>query len=76
VPISPTVCASANEFFSDVPNSDALFSTYMILGNYAFNTVVHALEQQANADVLSSPKVTALSGTTAILKVDNPAPFP
>jgi general secretion pathway protein D len=66
----------ANEFFSDFAGSDELFSTYMILGNYGFKTVVHALEQQANGDVLSSPKVTTLSGTTAILRMVTERYFP
>jgi type II secretory pathway component GspD/PulD (secretin)/tetratricopeptide (TPR) repeat protein len=66
----------ANEFFSDFAGTDELFSTYMILGNYGFKTVVHALEQQANGDVLSSPKVTTLSGTTAILRMVTERYFP
>ena len=47
-----------------------------ILGNNQFNTVVRALSQQTNADVLSAPKVITQSGNTAILRVVTERYFP
>jgi len=57
-------------------SSDTLFNVYSILGNYAFNTVVHALEQESHSDVLSAPKITTISGTTAQIKVVTVHYFP
>ena len=47
-----------------------------ILGNNQFNTVVRALSQQTNADILSAPKVITQNGNTAILRVVTERYFP
>ena len=47
-----------------------------ILGNTQFNTVVRALSQQTNADVLSAPKVITQNGNTAVLRVVTERYFP
>ena len=47
-----------------------------ILGNNQLNTVVRALSQQTNADVLSAPKVITQNGNTAILRVVTERYFP
>ena len=60
----------ASDIFTSVTgNADQIFNFYTVLGNYAFNTVIHALEQSKNTDVLSAPKVTTISGMTAQLRV-------
>ena len=46
------------------------------LGNNQFNTVVRALSQQTNADILSAPKVITQNGNTAILRVVTERYFP
>jgi general secretion pathway protein D len=56
--------------------SDELFSTYTILGNLAFKTIVHALSRKDHVDVLSAPKVTTLSGNTAVLRTVQERYFP
>jgi general secretion pathway protein D len=66
----------AETFFSDTVVSDGLMSVYTILGNYAFETVIHAIEQETHTDVLSSPKVTTISGKTAQLKMVKIRYFP
>jgi len=59
----------ASDVFNQASLNDSIFSVYAVLGNYAFKTVIHALKQSKNSDVLSAPKVTTISGTTAQLKV-------
>lgn len=49
--------------------SDQILSINSILGGVSFNTIIHALDQRTNSDILSSPKVTTISGTTAVLKM-------
>ncbi len=56
--------------------SDKLIALNGILGSMAFQTVIHALAQSTNSDVLSAPKVTALSGSTAILRMVQERYFP
>ncbi|MBQ6470662.1 MAG: hypothetical protein IJJ33_01640, partial [Victivallales bacterium] len=65
----------ATDFFADMVD-DSLFNVYSIIGNYAFNTVIHALEQEGQSDVLSAPKVTTISGNTAQIKVVTVRYFP
>jgi Flp pilus assembly secretin CpaC/tetratricopeptide (TPR) repeat protein len=65
-----------NEVSGFGTSDDALFSVYSVLGNYAFETVLHALSQKTQSDVLSSPKVTTLSGKTAILRMVEERYFP
>ncbi|OGV75413.1 MAG: hypothetical protein A3K19_12795 [Lentisphaerae bacterium RIFOXYB12_FULL_65_16] len=57
-------------------SSDELFSTYTILGDFAFRTVIHALSRKDHVDVLSAPKVTTLSGNTAVLRTVQERYFP
>jgi len=57
-------------------SDDTLFDIYTVLGNHAFQTTLHALNQKTQADVLSSPKVTTLSGKTAILRMVEERYFP
>ena len=49
--------------------ADQILSVNSILGGVNFNTIIHALDQRDNTDILSSPKVTTISGTTAVLKM-------
>ncbi len=49
--------------------SDQILSVNSILGGVSFNTILHALDQRTNSDILSSPKVTTINGTTAVLKM-------
>ncbi|MBO4513590.1 MAG: hypothetical protein J5746_12570, partial [Victivallales bacterium] len=65
----------ASEYFGDA-TEDSLFSVYTVLGNYAFNTVLHAIEQEGINNVLSAPKVTTISGKTASIKVVTQRQFP
>ena len=67
----------ASDFLAAVEaGSDELLGTYVILGDLAFETIVHALQQQGHADILSAPKVTALSGNTAVLRMVTERYFP
>jgi len=47
-----------------------------ILGANQFNTIVRALSQQNNSDVLSAPKVITQNGSTAIIRVVEERYFP
>ncbi|MFA5204915.1 MAG: hypothetical protein WC708_10990 [Lentisphaeria bacterium] len=47
-----------------------------VIGGAEFSVIIDALSQQAQADLLSSPKVTALSGSTAILRMVEERYFP
>jgi len=60
------ISASAND----------LLTVNSILGAAAFQTVIHALSQNTNSDMLSAPKVTTLSGNTAILRMVTERYFP
>ena len=57
-------------------SDDQLFSVYSVLGNYAFQTVLHAINQKTQSDVLSSPKVTTLSGESAVIEMVTEHYFP
>ncbi len=56
--------------------NDRLLSINSILGDFQFNTIIRAIEQKDSSDVLSAPKVTTISGQTAILKVIDTRKFP
>lgn len=60
---------ASNLFEGMAEGSDEIFGAYSIIGDLAFQTIIHALQQQKHADVLSAPKVTTLSGNTALLKM-------
>ena len=65
-------------FLSDDPeiSNDRLLEVNSILGSWTFNTVIRALQQKQSTDVLSAPKVTTISGKTAVLKVITEKFFP
>ncbi len=68
-------------FASDVFNgvnegSDQVLSVNSILGRMTANTIIHALAQQGHSDVLSAPKVTTVSGQTALIKMVTERYFP
>lgn len=77
---------SASELLSGVAmnglgilNSEASkgFASFTsVLGDNQFNTVIRALSQQTNADILSAPKVITQNGNTAILRVVTERYFP
>lgn len=67
----------ASKMFVEVAEgSDELLSVNSVLGSMAFNTIIRALAQQSNSDVLSAPKVTTLSGNTAIIRMVEERYFP
>lgn len=57
-------------------SNDRLIKFDTILGNVQYRTIIRALEQQQSADVLSAPKVTTLSGETAVIKMVEDRFFP
>ena len=67
-------------FLSDDPaittSNDRVLEVNSILGGWTFNTVIRALQQKESTDVLSAPKVTTVSGKTAVLKVITERFFP
>ena len=65
----------ATDVFGSAVN-DEMFSVYSILGNYAFQTTLYAIQQEKHSDVLSAPKVTTISGQTAQIKVVTIRYFP
>lgn len=56
--------------------SGQILEVNSVLGGASFNTIINALEQQGTADVLSCPKVTTVSGSTAILRKVQERYFP
>ncbi|MCH2205118.1 MAG: hypothetical protein MK132_04505 [Lentisphaerales bacterium] len=48
----------------------------VIMGDYLFQGLVRALEQETSADTLSAPQVTAVSGKTAIIRIVEERYFP
>ncbi len=60
----------------DANSNDRVMSINSILGDYQFNTILRALEQKESSDILSAPKVTTISGETAVLKVIDERSFP
>ncbi len=65
-----------SSWIGDASISDDIFNVYSIIGDYAFETIIHAIEREENADVLSAPKVTTISGKTAQLKMVTVRYFP
>ena len=57
-------------------SNDSLLKFDSILGNIQYRTIIHALEQSSSTDVLSAPKVTTLSGETAVIKMVQERFFP
>ncbi|MCH2205117.1 MAG: hypothetical protein MK132_04500 [Lentisphaerales bacterium] len=55
---------------------EGFLSFTSVIGSNQFNTIVRALSQQTNADVLSAPKVITQNGNTAILRVVTERYFP
>jgi type II secretory pathway component GspD/PulD (secretin)/tetratricopeptide (TPR) repeat protein len=47
-----------------------------VIGDNQFNTVIRALSQQSNNDILSAPKVITQNGSTAIIRVVDERFFP
>ncbi len=66
----------AGDVFGNANINDSIFNVYTVIGNYAFSTVIHAIQQSSSTDVLSAPKVTTISGHTAQLKVTTNRSFP
>ena len=60
----------ATDVFGSAVNDES------ILGNYAFQTTLYAIQQEKHSDVLSAPKVTTISGQTAQIKVVTIRYFP
>ncbi len=60
-------------FFS---GNSGVLGIQSIIGSMEFNTVIHALNRADSTDVLSSPKVTAKSDETAILRMVTERYFP
>ncbi len=52
-----------------IPVADGIFKLASVLTNPELSMVLHMLEQQGNADLLSAPKVTTRSGAEATIKV-------
>ena len=50
------------------PIADGILTFKSILTNPEFSLVLHALSNRSNTDLLSAPKVTARTGTTATIK--------
>jgi type II secretory pathway component GspD/PulD (secretin) len=48
----------------------------LIMGDFIFQGLVRALEQESTSDTLSAPQVTAVSGKTAIIRVVDERYFP
>ncbi len=48
----------------------------MVLGSMEFSSLVHAIDQVKSSDILSAPKVTAVSGQTAIIRMVEERYFP
>ena len=57
-------------------SNDRFLRINSILGDFQFDTVIRALEQKQSSDILSAPKVTTISGQTAVLKVIDERSFP
>jgi general secretion pathway protein D len=66
----------ASSALGNVPATDDILAVKSVLGTVAFQTIIHALSQMKNTDMLSAPKVTALSGNTAILRMVEERSFP
>lgn len=60
-------------FFS---GNDGILALRSVMGSMEFYTVIHALRRSDSSDVLSSPKVTATSGQTAVLRMVTERYFP
>ena len=67
-------------FLSDNPDittsNDRVLEVNSVLGSWTFNTIIRALQQKESTDILSAPKVTTVSGKTAVLKVIDERFFP
>lgn len=48
----------------------------LIMGDYIFQGLIRALEQESTSDVLSAPQVTAVSGKTAVIRIVEERYFP
>lgn len=48
----------------------------MILGDFALQGMIRALEQESTNDILSAPQVTAVSGQSAVIKIIEERTFP
>lgn len=60
----------------DVSASKGILAMNGVLGNFEFQAVLHALSQSTSTNMLSAPKVTTLSGNTAILRMVQERYFP
>ena len=58
------------------PTAGNILNVDGVIGNTEFQVMISALSQSAQADLLSAPKVTALSGSTAILRMVEERYFP
>ncbi len=61
--------------FSTGTESEALAVT-TILGGMELDTIINAISQKSNSDILSAPKVTTTSGNTAIIRMVEERYFP
>ena len=57
-------------------DNDRLLQVNSILGGMQFNTVIRALKQKQSADILSAPKVTTITGSTATIAMVDLRSFP
>ena len=57
-------------------NLDALLNATTVLNGYQMGFIMQALEQQTDADLMSAPKVTVLSGRTAEIVVAQELRYP
>lgn len=48
----------------------------LVMGDYIFQGLIRALEQESSNDVLSAPQVTAVSGKTAVIRIVEERYFP
>ncbi|NQZ58191.1 MAG: hypothetical protein HRT88_12095, partial [Lentisphaeraceae bacterium] len=66
---------SLNKLAIDAPE-DGLLAFNTVIDSFKFKTIMRALAQQENTDVLSAPKVLSENGSTAILRVVEERYFP
>ena len=68
--------SASNPFGLSASPVDSILGINSVLGSAQFNTVIHALSQSGNNNLLSAPKVTAMSGNEAVLEMVEKRYFP
>jgi len=71
---SSALATSGDSLFA--PKDGNILNIDGVIGNTEFQVMISALSQSGQADLLSAPKVTALSGSTAILRMVEERYFP